>query len=147
MFDEAALLEKLLKIEALHAGATTDGERVAAAYAADRIRERLAVWRAREPDVEMRYSLHDPWSRKLFIALCRRYGLQPFRRPRQHRSTLCVKAPASFQDNSLWIQFKSLNEALHAHLNAITERVIRTAVHEDSSDAPEVADPKQLADP
>ena len=45
VFDEATLLDKLRKIEALHAGATTDGERVAAAFAADRIRQRLADWR------------------------------------------------------------------------------------------------------
>ena len=95
----------------------------------------------------MRYSLHDPWSRRLFVALCRRYGLRPYRRARQHRSTLCVRAPASFQDNSLWIQFKALDAALRAHLEAITDRVIRAAVHEDASDAPEVADPKQLVEP
>ena len=39
--DERALIEKLLRIEALHAGATTPGERAAAANAMDRIRERL----------------------------------------------------------------------------------------------------------
>ena len=41
MFDEAALLEKLRKIEALHAGAATEGERAAAAQAAQR-----AAWEA-----------------------------------------------------------------------------------------------------
>ena len=61
MFDETALLEKLRKIEALHAGASTDGERGAAAQAAQRIKERLAESRAREPDIEVQYSIHDPW--------------------------------------------------------------------------------------
>ena len=101
VFDEAALLDKLRKIEALHAGATTDGERVAAAFAADRIRRRLADWRKLERDVEMQYSLHDPWGRSLFIALCRRYGLEPYRHARQRRSTLCVKAPRPFHNNTL----------------------------------------------
>jgi len=93
MFDEASLLEKLQKIEALHAGATTEGERTATAFAAERIRERLAGWRKLEPDIEMQYSMPDPWKRMLFVALCRRYGLEPYRHARQRESTVCVDAP------------------------------------------------------
>lgn len=75
---EAELLEKLRKIEALHAGATSDGEREAARAAAERIRARLAEARVHEADIVMVYTLPDPWTRKLFVALCRRYGLRPF---------------------------------------------------------------------
>ena len=74
---EGTLLEKLRKIEALHAGTTVDGEREAARRAAERIRARLEELRGREQDAEMVYSLPDPWKRKLFCALCRRYGLKP----------------------------------------------------------------------
>jgi hypothetical protein len=42
MFLEGTLLEKLRKIEALHAGTTVDGEQEAARRAAERIRARLA---------------------------------------------------------------------------------------------------------
>jgi hypothetical protein len=80
--DEATLQEKLRKIEALHAGTTSDGEREATRLAAERIRARLAEIRMREPDVELVYTLPDPWTRKLFLALCRRYGLKPYRRLR-----------------------------------------------------------------
>jgi hypothetical protein len=78
---EGTLLEKLRKIEALHAGTTVDGEREAARRAAERIRARLAELRGHEQDIEMLYRLPDPWKRKLFVALCRRYGLKPFREP------------------------------------------------------------------
>jgi hypothetical protein len=71
---EGTLLEKLRKIEALHAGTKIDGEREAARRAAERIRARLAELRGREQDIEYRYSLPDPWKRKMFLALCRRYG-------------------------------------------------------------------------
>jgi hypothetical protein len=145
MLDEATLLDKLRKIEALHAGTDASGEKIAAAFAAERIRQRLADWRAREYDIEMQYSLHDPWSRRLFIALCRRYSLQPYRHARQRSSTLCVRAPEPFQKNTLWPQFRALDDALARHLAAVTERVIRAAVHDDPSDAPVVSDPKQLA--
>jgi hypothetical protein len=144
MLDEAALLDKLRKIEALHAGTTSEGEKVAAAFAAERIRQRLADWRARVPDREMQYSLHDPWSRRLFIALCRRYGLEPYRYARQRASTLCVRAPEPFQKNTLWPQFCSLDDALRRHLAAVTERVIHVAVHEDAREAPVVEAPRGL---
>ncbi len=45
---EGTLLEKLRKIEALHAGTKIDGEREAARRAAERIRARLAELRGRE---------------------------------------------------------------------------------------------------
>lgn len=138
VFDEAALLDKLQKIEALHAGTTSEGERIAAVFAADRIRERLAAWRAREPDLEMQYSIHDPWERMLFVALCRRYGLEPYRHARQRRSTVCVRAPKPFHNNTLWPQFVALAEALSKHLHAVTTRVISVAIHEDAGEAREV---------
>jgi hypothetical protein len=99
--DEATLQEKLRKIEALHAGATSEGEREATRLAAERIRARLAEVRAREPDVELAYSLPDVWSRKLFLALCRRYGLRPYRKYRQRHSTVQVSAPGTFQRTNL----------------------------------------------
>src|SRR4051794_23443505 len=76
---EGTLLEKLRKIEALHAGTRVDGEREAARRAAERIRARLAELQGRERAEVLRYSLPDPWKRKLFVALCRRYGLTPYR--------------------------------------------------------------------
>ena len=144
MFDEVALLEKLRKIETLYAGATTEGEQEAAANAAARIRQRLQSLRATEPDVEWHYSLTDPWSQRLFIALCRRYGLQPFRRPRQRRTSLCVRAPRLFLDHVLWPQFLAMNEGLTRHLATVTEKVIAVAVHQDESEAPVLAEPKGL---
>jgi hypothetical protein len=145
--DEAALQEKLRKIEALHAGATSDGEREATRLAAERIRARLADVRAREPDVELAYSLPDVWTRKLFVALCRRYGLKPYRRHRQRHSTVQVLAPETFQRTTLWPEFLALSEELHKHLSEITDRVVREAIHGDLSEAAESDGPKALPDP
>ena len=64
---EGTLLEKLRKIEALHAGTKVDGEREAARRAAERIRARIAELRGREQDVELLYRLPDPWKRQLFV--------------------------------------------------------------------------------
>src|SRR3984885_10981883 len=78
---EGTLLEKLRKIEALYAGANVDGEGEAGrrAGAGDPTRARLAELRGREEDEVLVYSLPDPGKRKFFVALCRRYGLKPYR--------------------------------------------------------------------
>src|SRR3954469_24566526 len=109
---EGTLLEKLRKIEALHAGTTVDGEREAARRAAERIRARLAELRGREQDIIMLYRLPDPWKRRLFVALCRRYGLTPHRERGQRYSTVQVRAPQTFQERTLWPEFLALAEVL-----------------------------------
>jgi hypothetical protein len=141
---EGTLLEKLRKIEALHAGTTIDGEREAARRAAERIRARLAEIRGREQDVVLLYSLPDPWKRKLFVALCRRYGLAPYSERGRRYSTVNVRAPKTFQDRTLWPEFVALSEELETHLNELTERVIRDAIHADVSEAGEKDGPKAL---
>ena len=134
---EGTLLEKLRKIEALHAGTKVAGEREAARVAAERIRARIAELRGREEDVELHYRMQDPWQRQLFVALCRRYGLKPFRERGRHRTTIQVRAPRTFHDQTLWPEFRALSDELDAHLRELTQRVIREAINDDVSEAPE----------
>ena len=135
MSTEAELRDKLRKIEALFAGAKTDGERLAAGAAAERIRARLAEMGAREAAIEMRFALHDPWSRKLFVALARRYGLKPYRLPRMKRQSVVLRAPRSFIDTVFWPEFQELNQALASYLVDVTDRLIREEVHADTAEA------------
>ncbi|TSD84384.1 hypothetical protein FFK22_032755 [Mycobacterium sp. KBS0706] len=158
MATDADLREKLRKIEALHAGAGTEGERLAAAAALERIRARLRQQQqqqqqqhqhqqqqqrqqSRAPAEETKVSLPDQWSRHLFVALCRRYGLRPFRYKRQRRTTVMVRAPRGFVDRILWPEFQELNIELRRYLHAVTLRLIRDEIHADTTEAPEVAEP------
>lgn len=85
MADSEGLQARLRKIEALMAGAGTSGERDAAGAALERVKARLAEQARRDPPVELQFSMPDAWSRQLFVALCRRYGLRPYRyRPAAH---------------------------------------------------------------
>jgi hypothetical protein len=145
MIDGAHLRDKLRKIEALFAGATTPGERQAADAAAQRIRLQLAALASREPEIEMRFSIPNPWSRRLFIALCRRYGLKPFRYTRMKRQTVVVKAPRAFLDRTLWPQFVEIDSALTSYLDDITDKVIREEVHGEARDAEEITEPRTIA--
>ena len=141
---EDRLREKLRKIEALFAGAATPGEKAAAGAAAERIRLQFETASKTERQEEFKFSIPDPWSRQLFTALCRRYGLRPFRYRRMHRQTVLIKAPASFVNGTLWPEFEELSDALTRHLLEITEKIIREEVHAATGDADEVEEPHRL---
>jgi hypothetical protein len=138
MSTESQLREKLRKIEALFAGAGTTGERLAAEAALERVRARLSELGLKDPPVETQFSMPDQWSRHLFLALCRRYGLKPYRLHRQRRNTVMVWAPRGFVDQVLWPEFNELDSALRAYLQEVTLRVIRDEVFADASEAQEV---------
>ena len=133
--NERELIEKLRLVENLFAGAATEGERDAAANAIDRIRRRLEETERTDPAVEYKFSLRDMWARRLFVALLRRYGIRPYRYPRQRYTTVMAKVPASFVEKVLWPEFKELNRVLNTYLKETTERVISEGVWADSSEA------------
>jgi hypothetical protein len=91
--DESKLLQKLRDLEALFAGATTDGERIAAGTARKRILGRLHELERSDPPVEYRFTLADGWSKRLFLSLLRRYELKPYRYRSQRRTTVMVRCP------------------------------------------------------
>jgi hypothetical protein len=141
MTEEQQLRDRLRKIEALFAGAATPGERLAAEAALARVRARLAESAKRDPATEMQFSMPDRWSRLLFVALARRYGLKPYRYKRQRRTTVMMRVPRSFVDSTLWPEFQDLNKALVEYLHEVTTRIIREEVHGDASEAAEIAQP------
>ena len=112
MTTEQELRQKLRKIAALFEGATSAGERDAAAAALNRVRAALSAAEKTEPVVEMTFRLPDRWSRQLFLALCRRYGLKPFRYPRQRHSTVVLRAPQTFLRTTLWPEYLEIAQAL-----------------------------------
>lgn len=145
--DERQLLEKLSLIEALHAGATTPGERDAAAAARDRIRARLSQLQTEEKPVEYSFKLTDPWSHRLLVALLRRYQIRPYRYPRQRHTTVMARVPKRFVDDVLWPEYLALSKVLQQYLTDVTNRVIAQALEPDNSDVEERAEPQALPGP
>ena len=128
---EQQLREQLRKISALYEGATTPGERTAAAAAIERVKRAIAAIAYTEPASEFQFTLPDLWQRRLFSALCRRYGLEPFRYKRQRYTTVVVRAPKTFVERTLWPEYQQLKEALDRYLNDATDRIIREEVYGD----------------
>ena len=89
-----------------------------------------------ESPEEFQFSLPDQWQRRLFAALCRRYGLEPYRYKRQRYTTLVVRAPRTFVDRTIWPEYQQLKGALDQYLNDATERIIREEVYRDAGEAP-----------
>jgi hypothetical protein len=142
--NETRLIEKLKKIEALFAGATTPGEKVAAGKAKDRILERLKALEKVDPPIEYRFSMGDMWSRKVFVSLLRRYGVQPYRYRRQRHTTVMARVSKRFVDETLWPEFLGISDILANYLSDVTDRVIHQVLHKDSSEAEVIEKPKQL---
>ena len=128
---EQQLREQLRKISALYEGATTPGERSAAAAAIERVKKAIAAIAYTEPASEFQFTLPDLWQRRLFSALCRRYGLEPFRYKRQRYTTVVVRAPKTFVNRTLWPEYLQLKDALDRYLNQATDRIIREEVYGD----------------
>jgi hypothetical protein len=137
--DEAQIRERLAKIKALFEGATTDGERDAAAAAMHRINLKMAQAQGLSGAEEMRFSLPNAWSLRLFLALCRSKGLRPYRYARMRRTSVCVKVDLAILDHELWPEFVQMNEVLTQYLGQLADHIISECINADRADADLVA--------
>jgi len=135
---ETDMIEKMRKIEALFARAGTAGERMAAESAIERIKKRIEACKQVDPAIAYKFSMNNAWSRRLFIALLRRYDIEPYRIYRQRHTTVMANVSKSFVDQTLWPEFTALDDALQAHLDAITSTIISQAIFADSDEIKEV---------
>ena len=129
------LIDKIRKVEALFGGTDSPGEKQAARSALERLQAQLKA--TPEPAVEYKFKIDDPWKRQLFLALCRRNNLYPYRLPRQRAATVMVRVPRPMVDQILWPQFLELSKLLHTYLDEATRDIITRGVHGDLSEAPE----------
>jgi len=118
------LLERIKKIEALINGATTAGEKNAAISAKDRLLKK-------QPNLEIHqnleeYSLYtsDSWHKKLLIAICRKYGVMPYRYKRQKYTTVMVRINQDFLNNVLWPEYLEYSKHLEKLVEEITDDLI-----------------------
>lgn len=134
---EQQLVERLRRIEALHSRPGSEGERQAAQRARDRIQARLKQLEAEEPPIEVRFTLADQWSRHLFVALLRRYGIPAYRYRGQRRTTVMARLSRAFVNETLWPEFLELQGSLAAYFDALTDRVIEQALEVKAGEAEE----------
>ncbi len=126
---EAELKRKLAAIEAMVRGAMTDGERAAAQHVFDTFKQKTPD----EVSQELAFTVHDVWARKLFMAMLRKVGLEPFRMRGQRRTTIMVHGRKSLVE-LIWKEFLDANQTLTEYLAEVTDRVIRESLGEMNED-------------
>lgn len=104
----------------------------------------MKQWEKADPPVEYRFSMADMWSRKVFVALLRRYGIRPYRYSGQRHTTVMARVPERFVDETLWPEFQEISQTLRSYLSDVTDRVVQQVIHQDSSEAEVVEKPRQL---
>ena len=135
MIDDKELRAKLAKVEALFRGTGSPGERAAAA-AMERLQGHLDDSDGDgDPEIELKFSLPDMWSVRLFIAVCRKHGVHPYRYTRQRRTTVIVRARERLFDRVVWLEFSMLHTELESYFEDVTDHLIARAMRSDGDDS------------
>lgn len=145
--DEEQLIKRLRLIEALVVGGATEGERDAATEARARVLEHLKQIEQTDPPLEFQFTMSDGWSKQVFMALLRRYNIEPYRYRGQRRTTVMARVPKRFLDETLWPEYEQIVAELRRYLDDITQRVISQVIHKNSTDPNDVAGPRLLEAP
>ena len=136
MIDDKELRAKLAKVEALFRGTSSPGEKAAAAAAMDRLQGSLGGSDGdADPEIELKFSLPDMWSVRLFIAVCRKHGVHPYRYARQRRTTVMVRARERLFDRVVWLEFSMLHTELESYFEDVTDHLITRAMRSDGDDS------------
>jgi hypothetical protein len=128
--------ERLAKLEALFARGATEGERAAAGAALERLQARLdlAGSPSDEPEIELQYTLPDVWAVHLFVALCRKNDVNPYRYPRQRRTTVMVRIRKNEFEQTIAAQFRTLHRELTTYFDEMVNHLITDVMKSDGDD-------------
>lgn len=119
--------DKLDKLFALFERAGSEGERIAAGDAIQRLLAKHSLSEA-DDHREWTYTFPDFGSSRLFRCVCKKYGLETYRYKRQKHTTVNVKMPEEVQQlvdkdfDGLWDQWQELTRGI---LGELVERFER----------------------
>ena len=113
------LADKIRKIEALIAGAKSEGERQAAELAKQRIQGKVE-----SKPIEYTVRVASFWGKQLFRAICHKHRLQTYRYARQKYTTTMVRTSKSFMDSVLWPEYKKYD----AIFKELAEDIVKSLI-------------------
>ena len=122
------IFEKIKKIEALIERAGSDGERQSAILA----KERLEKFTEQE---EVEYSIHtqDMWHKKLFLAICHKHNLKPYRQYKQKYTTTMLRISKLFINEVIWPEYLKYAKILEELVDEVTAEII-SKIHKDEEE-------------
>ena len=113
------LYEKLRKIEAILQNTSSKGERQAAKKAKARLQERMGG-----SPLEYQVRVRSRWEKKLFVAICAKYGYRTYRYKRQKQTTTMVNISKRAMDTLIWPEYKRYAKLLGDMIEDITDDLI-----------------------
>ncbi len=129
------LQEKIKKIEALILGTQTKGEKNATISDKDRIlKKKYPELEINRDAVEFNLSTTDYWHKKLLLAICRKYGLKPYRYKRQKYTTVMVYVNEVFLNTVVWKEYLEYSRHLESLVDDITNDLISKIHKEEDED-------------
>jgi hypothetical protein len=136
MREQQDIRDRLAKLEALFARGATAGERAAAGAALERLQSRIgqAEPPSRAPEIEVQYTLPDVWAVRLFVALCRKNGVKPYRYPRQRRTTVMVRVRQAEFEQTIGAEFRTLHKELTSYFGEMVDHLIANVMKSDGDD-------------
>lgn len=87
-----------------------------------------------DPDIELQNSLPDVWSVRIFVALCRKHRVRPYRYPRQRRTTLIVRTRQISFERTVATEFRALYRESTANFDETVKHLISDAMKSDGDD-------------
>lgn len=105
------LSSKLHKIQALIDRTSSEAERQAAVMAKDRV-----LKKDHQSLKEFHISLQSIWQKSLFLALCKKYGLETYRYFRQKHTSTVVMVEPNFLDDRLWPEYLEYSALFQDHI-------------------------------
>lgn len=133
------ILGKLQKIEALIAGAKTEGEKQAAQFAKRRLQKKFG-----EKPVEYSIRVNSLSKKKLFVAICQKHGIRTYRYRGQKHTTTMLMVGKSFLDEVLWPEFKKYAKLLDEFVDEIMQDLI-SQIHQVEEEEEIVKTPALLS--
>jgi hypothetical protein len=71
---------------------------------------------------------------RVFVVVCERYGIEPYRVPRQRQSTISIRAPRSLIQEILWPLFEEMARMVEAWLYERTAELMAAWSPRDSNE-------------
>ncbi|MDQ7009387.1 MAG: hypothetical protein Q9M94_03800 [Candidatus Gracilibacteria bacterium] len=127
------ILDRIKKVEALIDGAKSDGEKNAAIAAKERILKKYPEIDIKNNIVEYTIKTADSWHKKLFVAICRKYDIEPYRYYRQRYTTVMIKVNETFLNEILWKEYLQYTDILEELVGGITDELI-SKIHKEEDD-------------
>ncbi|MEA1875470.1 MAG: hypothetical protein U9N86_01280 [Bacteroidota bacterium] len=124
------IYDKLRKIEALLQRTSSEGERHAAERARDRLQERIS-----DEPLEYTVRSRSSWQKKLFVAVCNKYGYKTYRYHRQKHTTTMVRISKSTMETIIWPEHEQYSALLNKMVTEITDDLIDKIHHGDHEEA------------